>query len=307
VSSGGQARRDDGRRQPLIRTPPGLPSTHAARIKIHAILWGPSSDLAGVVAVARDLPQALTARQRWVLGAAALLTAVSRWFALARTPWDWDEHRSCLARPLQRRGAPPAPARFSAVHPDGENRSQIRLRRFPRLAGGSLVASIAIVHGDVFSAASAHALLDLGVRRDAPRVLSERMVLRRRCAQRCAVDDAGDRRAQAAVSRDAAARTLVSSRRDCARDLGGIPSAESSIGFLPFVAASVFARKSVLRVVAAYGAIARSSRSATSGLRCLPDGARIGALHEHQAYITRVDSFLSRRARRCGACSTTSS
>lgn len=36
-------------------------------------------------------PEPLTRSERWTLIAASLLAAVSRVFALARTPWDWDE------------------------------------------------------------------------------------------------------------------------------------------------------------------------------------------------------------------------
>lgn len=36
-------------------------------------------------------PESLTLRQRWAVAAAAAVAALSRLFALARTPWDWDE------------------------------------------------------------------------------------------------------------------------------------------------------------------------------------------------------------------------
>src|SRR2546425_1652190 len=34
---------------------------------------------------------ALTPRQRWIVIGATFAAAISRLFALARTPWDWDE------------------------------------------------------------------------------------------------------------------------------------------------------------------------------------------------------------------------
>ena len=39
----------------------------------------------------------LTRRQRTLLIAVTLATAVTRWLALAKTPWDWDEMLFMLA------------------------------------------------------------------------------------------------------------------------------------------------------------------------------------------------------------------
>jgi hypothetical protein len=36
-------------------------------------------------------PEAATSRQRMAVAIATVLTAITRWLALARTPWDWDE------------------------------------------------------------------------------------------------------------------------------------------------------------------------------------------------------------------------
>jgi len=39
----------------------------------------------------REAPEPLTLAQRRAFVAVSILAAVSRWFALARSPWDWDE------------------------------------------------------------------------------------------------------------------------------------------------------------------------------------------------------------------------
>jgi hypothetical protein len=40
---------------------------------------------------------AVTARQRWIVAAVTVATAITRWLALAATPWDWDEMLFILA------------------------------------------------------------------------------------------------------------------------------------------------------------------------------------------------------------------
>ena len=42
----------------------------------------------------------MTRSQRLLLVAVTLTAAISRWFALAKTPWDWDEMLFMLAMPF---------------------------------------------------------------------------------------------------------------------------------------------------------------------------------------------------------------
>lgn len=241
-------------------------------------------------------PEQLTPRQRWTLIGATLLAAVSRWFALARTPWDWDELLFMLSldhfNVAQHRPHPPG---FPLYILAAKVVRKFGFGDFHALQVLSFLGAIAIVPAMFFlcrelrmrfsTSISAALLLAFfpnvwfyggGALSDVPSMTLVILAL---------------------------ALLLAGCRNQNAYLAGSIVLAISAgfrpqnllIGFAPLVIASLYqARKSIARVVSAVGllvAIVVVSYLAAAYLTGWHDYRE--AVRTHQEYITRVDSFLS--------------
>ena len=171
-------------------------------------------------------PEPLTPRQWLILTGASLLAAVSRWFALARTPWDWDELLFMLSldhfNVAQHRPHPPG---FPLYILAAKVVRKLGFGNFHALQVVSFLGAIAIVPAMFFLCRGSCVSRPRFRRRCCSR-FSKRLVLRRRRVQRCAVDDACRRRLRAPDGRLPQSGYL-SRGSGPARNLGGIPAAES--------------------------------------------------------------------------------
>ena len=241
-------------------------------------------------------PETLTPRERWTLIGATLFAAVSRWFALARTPWDWDELLFMLSldhfNVAQHRPHPPG---FPLYVLAGKIIRKLGFGDFHALQALSFLAAIAIVPAMYFlcrelrmrfsTSLSAALLLAFfpnvwfyggGALSDVPSMTLVIVAL--------ALLFAGCRNRNAYLA--GAIMLAVSA---------GFRPQNLLIGFVPFVIASAFQmRISIARVIGAAAAVI-----AIVAISYLEAAYLTGwhdyreALHTHQAYITRVDSFLS--------------
>lgn len=241
-------------------------------------------------------PEPLTPRQRWMLIGATLLAAVSRWFALARTPWDWDELLFMLSldhfNVAQHRPHPPG---FPLYVLAGKIIRKFGFGDFHSLQVLSLLGAIAIVPAMFF--------LCRELRMRFPTSLSAALLL----AFFPNVWFYGGGALSDVPSMTlviiALALILAGCRNQNAYLVGAIVLAISAgfrpqnllIGCVPFVMASVYQmRTSIARVIGAVGvmvAIVAISYLEAAYLTGWHDYRE--AVHTHQAYITRVDSFLS--------------
>ena len=241
-------------------------------------------------------PEPLTPRQRWMLIGATLLAGISRWFALARTPWDWDELLFMLSldhfNVAQHRPHPPG---FPLYILAGKIIRKFGFGDFHALQVLSLLGAIAIVPATFFlcrqlkmrfsTSLSAALLLAFfpnvwfyggGAFSDVPSMTLVIIAL--------GLLFAGCRNQNAYL---AGAVVLAIS--------AGFRPQNLLIGFVPFVIASACQmRISIMRVVGAAAvmvAIVAISYLEAAYLTGWHDYRE--AVHTHQAYITRVDSFLS--------------
>jgi hypothetical protein len=241
-------------------------------------------------------PEPLTPRQRWMLIGVTLFAAVSRWFALARTPWDWDEVLFMLSldhfNVAQHRPHPPG---FPLYILAAKIIRKFGFGDFHSLQVLSLLGAIAIVPAMFFlcrelrmrfsTSLSAALLLAFfpnvwfyggGAFSDVPSMTLVIIAL--------ALLLVGCRNPNAYL---AGATVLAIS--------AGFRPQNLLIGFVPFVMASLFQmRRSVARVVGAVGllvAIVAISYCIAAYLTGWND--YLYAVRVHQGYIARVDSFRS--------------
>ncbi|MDQ6799759.1 MAG: hypothetical protein M3041_02875, partial [Acidobacteriota bacterium] len=241
-------------------------------------------------------PEPLASRERWMLIGATLVAAVSRWFALARTPWDWDEVLFMLSldhfNVAQHRPHPPG---FPLYVLAAKVIRKFGFGDFHALQALSFLGAIAIVPAMFFlcrelrmrfsTSLSAAMLLAFfpnvwfyggGAFSDVPSMTLVILAL--------ALLFAGCRNPNAYF---AGSIVLAIS--------AGFRPQNLLIGFVPILIASMFQfRRSIARVIgalAALVAIIAVSYLAAAYLTGWHDYRE--AVHLHQAYIARVDSFLS--------------
>jgi hypothetical protein len=241
-------------------------------------------------------PEPLTPRQWLILTGASLLAAVSRWFALARTPWDWDELLFMLSldhfNVAQHRPHPPG---FPLYILAAKVVRKLGFGNFHALQVVSFLGAIAIVPVMFF--------LCRELRMRFPTALSAAMLL----AFFPNVWFYGG-----GAFSDVPSMTLVVAafgllmagcRSPVAYLAGAVLLAISAgfrpqnllIGFAPLVIASILqARRSLGRVISAIGLLAAIVAVSYLTAAFLTGWTEYReAVQTHQAYITRVDSFLS--------------
>jgi hypothetical protein len=257
-------------------------------------------DAEAVIAWWRSLasaPEPLTPRQRGYVLIATLLTAISRWLALARSPWDWDEVLFDLAMNrydvAQHRPHPPGFPLF--ILSADAVRSITGWSNFHSLQAVNFIAAIAIVPAMVvlcrelrvrFTTSLSAALLLAfapnvwffggGAFSDVPSmclVILGIALLLRGCR--------GD------VSFLAGAVVIGIA--------AGFRPQNLLVAFAPFVIAATHQwRRSVARVIAAGAIIVVIVAVSFGGAAAITGVARYrDALAKHERYITTIDSFRS--------------
>ena len=152
----GRAVHPGAARRALVARRPALPAERAAQAPGRArreVL----SDLRAFVsrcvpATFSTDPEPLTPRQRAIVIVVALVCAATRFLALARSVWDWDEALFTMAmRDYDVTLHHPHPPGFPGLHRPGARGAARRARRFPRAAGRESHRRDAGLSGDLSS------------------------------------------------------------------------------------------------------------------------------------------------------------
>ena len=241
----------------------------------------------------KSAPEELTRTQKWAVTAATLVVAISRVFALARTPWDWDEL-------LFMRGLDYFDVASHRPHPPGfplyvlaaKGVRELGFSDFHALQALNLLAAMAIVPAMFFlcrelrmpawTSLSAAVLLAFfpnvwvygsGGFSDVPSMTLLVLAL--------ALLFAGCRNERAYL---AGALLLAIS--------AGFRPQNLLVGFAPFLIASWFRRwREVVAAIAMVTIVVAASYGAAASLTGWSEYRE--ALQVHRAYILRVDSFLA--------------
>ena len=241
----------------------------------------------------KSAPEELTRTQKWAVLAATLVAALSRVFALARTPWDWDE--LLFMRALDHFDVAshrPHPPGFPLFILAANGVRELGLSDFHALQALNLLAAIAIVPAMFF--------LCRELRMPAWTSLSAAMLLAFFPNVWIYGSGAFSDVPSMTLLVLALALLLAGCRSDRAYLAGALLLAISAgfrpqnllVGLAPFLIASWFRRRrEVAAAIAVVTIVVAASYGAAAALTGWSEYRE--ALDVHQAYILRVDSFLS--------------